>query len=178
MTLPDKIFTPERYTYKDYKLWEGNWELINGYPFAMSPSSNRKHQKLASAFSRIAGNEIEKKKLSCDCEVYNELDWIINDDTVVRPDVMIVCGSFETDFLQFPPTLILEITSPSSRMRDRNTKFSLYEMYGVKYYIIADTDKKTFEVYQLTNNKYLQTETTIFQLTDNCSVEIPFKNLL
>ena len=25
------------YTYEDYCMWEGNWELIDGIPYAMSP---------------------------------------------------------------------------------------------------------------------------------------------
>ena len=30
MNLPDQIFKPERYTYQDYLLWKGDWELVNG----------------------------------------------------------------------------------------------------------------------------------------------------
>ena len=26
------------YTYEDYLLWEGRWELIEGMPYAMSPT--------------------------------------------------------------------------------------------------------------------------------------------
>ena len=55
---------------------------------------------------------------------------------------MIVCGKIKNDYLTFPPNLILEISSPSTRMKDRNTKYNLYEMCGVKYYIIADPEKK------------------------------------
>lgn len=141
MNLPTKIFGPEQYSYKDYILWEGNWELINGYPIAMSPSSKRPHQNFSSKFSRQLGNILEQEKLTCDCEVYYELDWIVNDNTVLRPDCMVVCGDFNEDFLTFPPQLILEISSHSTRLRDRNTKYDIYEMYGVKYYLIADCDK-------------------------------------
>jgi hypothetical protein len=35
------------YTYEDYKQWEGNWELINGIPYAMAPSPLKKHQLVA-----------------------------------------------------------------------------------------------------------------------------------
>jgi len=28
----------EHYTFNDYQHWEGNWELIEGMPYAMSPS--------------------------------------------------------------------------------------------------------------------------------------------
>jgi Uma2 family endonuclease len=172
MSLSDKIFTPERYTYKDYQLWEGEWELINGYPIAMSPSANRKHQGFATVFSSIITQHLLKKGNNCECRSYFELDWIISDDTVVRPDVMLVCGKFESDFLTFPPSLILEITSPSSRMRDRNTKFKLYELMGVKYYIISDPDKQTSEIFEHRSNAYQQKADFVFQLTENCIIEM------
>jgi Uma2 family endonuclease len=172
MSLPDKIFQPERYTYNDYKLWEGRWELINGFPVAMSPSANRKHQGFITKFLHQVHDALEASSLKCDCYVYPDLDWIINEDTIVRPDAMIVCGEFTTDFLTFPPTLIIEVTSTSTRMRDRNTKFTLYEMNGVKYYLIADSDKKDIEIYQLVNNKYQQNTTTLFQLGVECTIRI------
>ena len=34
----------EKYTYEDYKQWEGDWELIDGIPQAMAPSPALKHQ--------------------------------------------------------------------------------------------------------------------------------------
>jgi len=35
------------YTVEDYMRWEGDWELIKGTPFAMSPSAGITHQKLS-----------------------------------------------------------------------------------------------------------------------------------
>lgn len=34
------------YSYEDYAIWEGDWELIEGIPYAMAPSPMRKHQNL------------------------------------------------------------------------------------------------------------------------------------
>ncbi len=34
-----KEYFPE-YNYEDYKLWDGDWELIYGIPYAMSPAPN------------------------------------------------------------------------------------------------------------------------------------------
>ncbi len=65
--------------------------------------------------------------------VYHELDWIIDDQTVVCPDVIIICGEFEDDFLRFPLTLVSEIASSKTRLKDRNVKFKLYEAKGVKF---------------------------------------------
>lgn len=177
MKLSDNIFSPEKYTYNDYKLWKGDWELINGYPVAMSPSPKRTHQWFATNFIFLTIDFLKQNKANCNCEVYSELDWIVNDDTVLRPDCMIVCGDFKEDYLTFPPALVLEISSHSTRLRDRNTKFNLYEMYGVKYYIIADCDKTTVEVFELTNNKYQQTLAAVFQLTEKCIINIDVLNL-
>lgn len=177
MHLSDNIFQPEKYTYSDYKLWAGDWELINGYPFAMSPSPKRKHQLFSANFVRYIGNELAKNEGSCNCKVFSELDWIINDTTVVRPDVMIVCGEFQDDYLNFPPSLILEISSHATRLRDRNTKYKLYAMCGVKYYLIADTDKKIIEVFELWNNGYKQSNLSSFVLNDICKIEANVFNL-
>jgi hypothetical protein len=37
----------EYYTYDDYLLWEGKWELIKGLPMAMTPSPIINHQDIA-----------------------------------------------------------------------------------------------------------------------------------
>jgi hypothetical protein len=35
------------YTYDDYVHWEGLWEIINGIPYAMSPTPTLRHQFIA-----------------------------------------------------------------------------------------------------------------------------------
>lgn len=172
MSLPEQLFKPEKYTYQDYLLWQGDWELVNGYPYAMAPSPNRNHQWFSSKFLQKSANEIEKNTTGCNCQVYSELDWVIDDDSVVRPDCMIVCGEFISDFLTFPPTLIVEVSSKSTRLRDRNTKFNLYEFKGIKYYIIANTETKTVEVFELVNGKYKSKSDGIFQLTETCTIDL------
>ena len=142
MNISDKILELDTYTYKDYKMWKGDWELIKGHPQAMSPSPKYEHQKFSQRFSSATSNILANCSKECNCEVLYELDWLIDNETIVRPDCMIVCGKINEDYLTFPPTLILEISSPSIRMKDRNTKYDLYEMCGVKYYIIADPEKK------------------------------------
>jgi hypothetical protein len=39
------------YTYSDYCKWEGNWEVIEGIAYAMSPMANPRHQYLATEIS-------------------------------------------------------------------------------------------------------------------------------
>ncbi len=86
MSLPDQIFKPERYTYQDYLLWKGDWELVNGYPYAMAPSPNRNQQWFSSKFIQRSSNELDKINADGKCQVYSELDWVIDQDSVVRPD--------------------------------------------------------------------------------------------
>ena len=177
MNISDKILELDTYTYKDYKMWEGDWELIKGHPQTKSPSPSKNHNRYPGKFFRLASNLLEQLNTSCECETFYEIDWIVDDNTVVRPDVMIVCGDNIDDYQKYPPTLILEASSPSTRMKDRNTKYNLYEMCGVKYYIIADPEKKSVEVFELIDNKYKSTLTTTFILTPHCSIELDVFNL-
>ena len=172
MALSDKIFKPEKYTYEDYLLWIGNWELINGYPFSMAPSPNRNHQWFSGKFIQTANNLLDKKLSKCNCFAYSELDWIVDNETVVRPDCMIVCGNFIEDFLIFTPSLIVEISSPKTKLRDRNTKYNLYETQGVRYYILADTEKRSVNVFQLNKKKYVPKNDTYFQLTPEYNIDL------
>jgi len=47
------------YTYDDYKLWSGEWELIYGVAYAMSPAPMIEHQSISSNL-----NEVKQSKLS------------------------------------------------------------------------------------------------------------------
>jgi|AMFO01.1.fsa_nt_gi hypothetical protein len=35
------------YTWDDYRLWEGRWELIHGVPYAMTPAPSIWHQQVS-----------------------------------------------------------------------------------------------------------------------------------
>ena len=163
-----------RYTHQDYKLWEGDWELINGYPYAMSPSPLLKHQRIGRKFLQAISNELDNKKNNCLCEAFYETDWKISEDTIVRPDIVIVCGSINVnDIITTTPILIVEIFSPSTRLKDRNLKFNLYQQCGVKYYLMADPDAKTIECFVLTNNAYIEMKNEWqFQLTNTCHITL------
>lgn len=166
-----------QYSYKDYKQWEGHWELIYGLPHAMSPSPKRKHQLCERRFLRIVEDALGQNTNVCHCDVYHELDWIVDDNTVVRPDVMIVCGKFEDDFLRFPPTLILEIASDTTRLKDRNIKFNLYQNNGVKYYLIADVERESIDMFILKDNRYTEFNSDTFTLTSACSIQLNIQKI-
>lgn len=174
MSIADK-YRPQ-FTYTDYLQWEGRWELIDGMPYAMSPSPVKRHQV-------IAGNlhYIFKKILaeSCAyCQVIMQLDWKVNEKTVVQPDLMIVCNDFTTPFLEFPPSLVVEILSPSTSYKDRHEKYELYQEQRVKYYLIIDPDFNKMEIYEFAETGYHPVAITPisfdFILEEKCIISVPF----
>ena len=139
------------YTYDDYKVWDGDWELIEGFPVAMSPAPMINHQA-------IAGNilfELKSSIFDCKkCLVAGEVDWKVNDDTIVRPDVVLICNETNDAYLTKAPEIVLEVISKSTAKRDENFKFELYEKEKVKYYILAYPDDLSAKVYKLVDGKY------------------------
>jgi Uma2 family endonuclease len=143
------------YTWDDYRLWEGDWELWKGIAVSMSPGPFGPHQSLARKITRL----LEDALLSATCcaEVVPELDWIVTNDTVIRPDVMVICGQVPERYLETPPALIVEVLSESTRERDRTFKRDLYETQGVTAYLIADPDERTLEVFTLNESSRYET---------------------
>lgn len=134
------------YTFADYSHWQGDWELWQGVPVAMTPSPFGRHQWVAGQIMRQFLNSLEEKRQ--DCFVLMETDWIIADDTVVRPDVAIVCGSFPERHIVEPPRLIAEVLSPSTEIKDRTAKRELYASQSVEFYLIVDPVEKQIEALQ------------------------------
>ena len=167
------------YTYDDYKLWEGDWELISGIPYAISPPPVQKHQSLESKLIVAISNALTRKKKDGGvCSVYHGLDWIVSNDTILTPDIMIVCKSFTTQFLTVAPDLIIEILSPGTAIKDRTAKFDIYESQKVKYYIIADPDALKYKIFEIGNNGYVETTSENFLLNKNCSLKLDLASIL
>ena len=62
----------------------------------------------------------------CDCDVYPELDWIIDESNVVRPDLAIYCEDIEK-YPSTTPKIVIEIILESTAKKDESIKFTLYE---------------------------------------------------
>jgi len=151
----------ETYTYDDYKTWEGRWELIYGHPVplygkvchttGMSPAPYFQHQKLGSNFLV----ELQTKIDDCpNCEVVYECDWIIEDDTIVCPDLILTCNhDINEDYVTKRPEIIVEISSKSTAKRDETTKFKIYEDEKVPYYILAYPKEKKIKIFEFDKKK-------------------------
>lgn len=126
-------YTPH-YTVAEYLQWEGDWELYDGIPVSMSPSPSLKHQQVAGKLFNQIFNSLSLNE-ACRCSVVYETDWHVNQFTALRPDISVLCGDREGDFIASPPTLIIEVHSPSTEERDRVVKREIYQNAGVPIYL-------------------------------------------
>ncbi len=166
------------YTYAEYEQWEGHWELIEGIAYAMSPSPVPKHQQIANNL----GAEFRFQLKKCNkCAAYQPVDYRITDDTILQPDMLVVCGEITKKYLDFPPVLVAEVLSPATALKDRHTKYSLYESQGIKYYIIISPDTEEAEIYELENGSYRLSKKGRNILHDfffeDCKAAVDFKEI-
>lgn len=140
------------YSYTDFEIWEGRWELIDGIPYAMSPAPTPRHQLIANNI----GAELRSALKGCKkCKVFQAIDYKVAENTVIEPDVSIICGKIEKKYIDTAPALVVEILSPSTALKDRHTKFGIYEVQGVKYYLIVSPEIEQVEVFHLQDGEYL-----------------------
>lgn len=143
-----------RYTYDDYAQWEGRWELIYGVAHAMSPAPDIMHQSIS---QRIA-SQLERVLENCqECHALLPVDWKIDEQTIVQPDNLVLCGELEKiAYLSKAPILIFEILSKSTAQKDRTTKFNLYEREGVRYYVMVDPKERVAKIFRLQDGRYIK----------------------
>ncbi len=171
-----KVEEIPRYTYDDYKLWDGKWELIAGYPYAMSPAPMIKHQSVSSKIAR----ELEEIFQDCNkCQVLLPVDYKITQDTVVQPDNSVICHEPKNEaYITQAPKIIFEVLSKSTAKKDTSVKYNLYEKEGVSYYIIVDPQEENAKVYRLQNGKYIKmcdvSDAVVMFQIDECNKELPF----
>lgn len=167
------------YTYNDWVNWKGQWELIEGIPYAMSPTPVPEHQRIGANISSEFGLQLKK----CNrCNVYQPIDYKISEEIIVQPDMLVVCDTIEKDFLDFSPSLVVEILSPSTALKDRYSKFDIYEKQQIKYYLIVSPDKEEVEIYSIENRTYQLKQTGknviyTFSFEVDCNVTIDFKEI-
>ena len=168
------------YTYDDYKIWEGDWELLYGVPYAMAPAPTITHQEINSKIMYQLMSLLNDCK---NCKALPEVDWKISEETVVRPDSLVVCNlENQRSYLSKTPKIIFEVLSPSTKVKDRNFKSLLYASCGVSYYILVEPAGMFAEVYRLSNGKYrlegeFKDERYRFELDEGCGFEFSFEKI-
>lgn len=87
--------------------------------------------------------------------VYQPIDLKIKDNTVVQPDISVVCKPILLSYLDFPPLVVFEILTTSTALKDKHTQFGLYEEFGIRYYFMVDPELNTIQHFELAHEGYV-----------------------
>lgn len=175
------------YSFQDWLTWEGAWELINGKAYNMSPAPTSIHQFIVGELHFSLRTFLQNQK----CYVFvapfdvffSENEQYDTPDHVVQPDLSVICSKdqISKNGCHGAPSLIIEVLSPSTALKDFNEKFNLYQKYGVNEYWIVDPGNQTVHVYTLEDGSYqdrrLYTEEQMIQSKQFPELAIPFHQL-
>lgn len=150
----------KKLTYQDYlKIPEVpgyRYEILDGM-LIKEPSPNVMHQRVSRRLQRI----LEDYFWNADPEgeIFGApLDVTFHEITVVQPDLFYVSGKqksiIKDNRIDGPPTLAVEILSPSNSRKDRLQKMRIYQKAGVQHYWLVDPEEKTLECYALSDGLY------------------------
>jgi Uma2 family endonuclease len=148
------------YTYADYKEWElaegERYELIYGEAYAMS-APNTYHQLIQMELSKqiatyLTGKPCKVIPAPFDVRLFYAEDG--SDDTVVQPDITIICDKKKIgpEGGRGAPDLVVEILSPANTAIEMERKFQLYREAGVREYWVLDPEHKTLHIYDFKND--------------------------
>ena len=172
---PAEAITEKRYTYQDYLDWpeDERVELIDGQIYYMAAPSDW-HQDLLLELGTRFRNYLHGKT----CRVFVapfdvRIDLLIGNDSVVQPDVLVVCDKEKLDGrgVNGAPDFVIEILSPSTRGHDLVKKYNKYLEVAVREYWIVDPEKEEVLV-NLLNHDKTQYLTTTFKKGDEISVSV------
>lgn len=145
-------------TYDDYCELPNDrnrYEILDG-ELSVTPAPRTKHQSISGHLYRILANHIVANQLG---DIYAApTDVILAPTTVVQPDIIFIGndrrGIVTARAIEGPPTLAVEILSPTTQRTDRETKAQLYAKYAVPHYWLIDPDQESLEAYELAGDRY------------------------
>jgi Uma2 family endonuclease len=124
---------------------------VNGEVIVLTPASD-KHQDLARFLVQVLGIYAETKGLG----VVRPAPFQMKTGSDLpgrEPDLLFIAREhlerLKETHLDGPADLVIEITSPESRLRDRGEKFAEYELGGVREYWIIDPEERRADFYLL-----------------------------
>ena len=162
--MSDALLAPQEngyYTYADYLTWEGpeRYQIIYGEVFMMaSPSVN--HQAICMELSRLfstwlLGKPCRVFAAPLDVRLFPEDDN--SDDTVVQPDLLVVCDKEKLGkgSVNGSPDIAIEIISPSTSNKEHFLKFRAYMDAGIREYWMIEPEQKLVQVYINENGHFV-----------------------
>lgn len=143
-----RFFTPEEYLALEEKAWYRS-EYDKGEIFAMSGGSAN-HNRIVRNVLTALDKALEGKP--CEAFVADMRLQTKSKQLYTYPDVMVVCGELQfvksrTDTVT-NPSLIVEVSSPSTASYDRGEKFELYRSIdSFEEYVLIDQDRVHVEIF-------------------------------
>ena len=118
---------------------EGRWELENGVAYAKAPELLG-HGRVKLAVVLALRRAIERAGLGCEA-VIDSVAIRVGPRTAYQPDALVYCGARAPDEAREigEPVILVEVTSPSSRVKDEGTKLVAYfSLPSVRHYLVID----------------------------------------
>jgi Uma2 family endonuclease len=145
-------------TYEDYAALpdDGRRYEIHEGVLSVTPAPGTRHQRISAKLYVLLRHHVEARSLG---EVlYAPVDVILSPTTVVQPDLLFVetarAAAVSARGIEGPPSLVVEIISPSTPTIDRRTKLQLYARHRVPHYWIVDPDARAIDGYELVDDVY------------------------
>jgi len=171
------------HTYADYLTWSRDYgdELVDGVAYVREPPApSRIHQEVVGELYRQVAAALDGKSSRAyvapiDVRLPKSGEADDNVDTLVQPDVVIVCDRRKLDERGIcgVPDWVAEVLSPSTASHDQIVKLAAYERAGVpEVWLIHPTDR-TLAIYRIEAGRYaranvveLKGQTSVTALSD------------
>ena len=149
-------------TYLDYVALpdDGKRYEIHDGELCLMPAPTLLHQILLLNLAMTLEGHVRARSLGL--VMVAPLDVILSDlpseTTIFQPDILYLdsehLGAAHMRGVEGPPTLVVEIFSPSTAVIDRTRKRELYARYGVPYLWFVDPDTREIEAHVLDGDQY------------------------
>jgi Uma2 family endonuclease len=130
------------------------YELVDGV-LLVSPAPRRVHQRVVTNLLTLMTDVVPPGHEVLSAPV----DWYISHTTVFEPDVLVVhVDQPDERRVDRTPLLVVEVLSPSTRLRDLSLKRRYYGDAGLEWYWVIDPDreKPRLTVHRLVGDRYVE----------------------
>lgn len=152
------VYDGERMSFEEFleRADERHMEWVDGEVLLLSPASYW-HQDVSDFLNALIRHFVEAHDLG---EVRSAPILMKTGARLSgrEPDLVFIAKANyhrrRSTYIDGPADLVVEIVSPESQARDRNTKYREYEQGGVREYWLIDPERREAVFYQLENGVY------------------------
>lgn len=123
-------------------------EVIDGKHY-VTPAPSYRHQRMVVELTRVLGDHLEE--VANGVLLAAPFDVLFSETDVVQPDLVAVLNDrrhiLNPKNARGAPSLVVEVMSPSTRIRDLNLKRKLYQCHNVQEFWAVDVDAEWVRVF-------------------------------